>query len=246
MLRQILDPEGGRGGLASDLDSRAFDQRGRALGPRALQTRRRLLDATRALLDERRARDVSVVQIARKARTSPATFYQYFKDVGEATLCLAEAAADQAQALVDLVDGPWRGPRGLDTARAVAAAYVDHWDAHRPVLWLRNLAAEEGDRRFQKVRRRALAPLIERLAARVRESQDRGRIPAEIHPYAAAAALASMLERLAAYHREIETFGATRDDLVETCARILHATVSGSGEGGGVRGPESSRGGPPD
>jgi hypothetical protein len=69
-----------------------------------------------------------------------------------------------------------------------------HWDAHRPVLLLRNLAAEEGDRRFQKVRRRALAPVIERLAA---------------------------------YHREIETFGATRADLVETCARLLLQTLIG-------------------
>jgi AcrR family transcriptional regulator len=243
MLRQILHPEGE---VTSDVDPRAVDQSGRALGPRALHTRRRLLDATGELLRERSARDVSVVQIARKARTSPATFYQYFKDVGEATLRLAEAAADEAPALVDLVDGPWRGPQGLETARAVAAAFVDHWDAHRPVLWLRNLAAEEGDRRFQKVRRRALAPLIERLATRVRESQEEGRVPTEIHPYAAAAALASMLERLAAYHREIETFGATRADLVETCARILHATVSGSGQGGGVPRSGSSGGDPPD
>ena len=168
-----------------------------------------------------------MVEIARKANTSPATFYQYFKDVSEATLRLAEAAADEVPALVSLIDGSWRGQKGIETARAIAAAFVDHWDAHRPVLLLRNLAAEEGDRRFQKVRRRSIAPVIERLAARVRESQQQGRIPPEIHPYAAAAALASMLERLAAYHREIETFDATRADLVETCARILLQTVTG-------------------
>jgi AcrR family transcriptional regulator len=213
--------------VVSDLELRTVDQSGRALGPRALHTRRRLLDATAELLRERSVRDVSVVEIARKAQTSPATFYQYFKDVGEATLRLAEAAADEVPALVGLIDGPWRGPHGLETARAVAAGFVDHWDAHRPVLLLRNLAAEEGDRRFQKLRRRALAPVIERLAARVRESQEQGRIAPEIHPYAAAAALASMLERLAAYHREIETFGATRADLVETCARILLQTLTG-------------------
>ncbi len=207
--------------------ARAVDQSGRPLGPRAMHTRQRLLEATRELLGERSLRDVSVVEIARKASTSPATFYQYFKDVSEATLRLAEQAAGEVPAVIELIDGPWRGQKGLETARAVASAFVDHWDAHRPVLLVRDLAADEGDRRFQKVRRRALAPVVEHLAAQIRESQAQGRIPPELHPAAAAAALASILERLAAYHEEIEFFGATRDDLVETCARILLQTISG-------------------
>jgi len=84
-----------------------------------------------------------------------------------------------------------------------------------------NLAADEGDRRFQRVRRRALTPVIEHLAQRIRESQQGGRIAAEVHPYAAAAAMASILERLAAYHKELEFFGVTREHLVETCADRL-------------------------
>jgi AcrR family transcriptional regulator len=211
----------------ADGEARAVDQSGRALGPRALHTRQRLLDATRALLRERSVREISVVEIARKASTSPATFYQYFKDVGEVTLRLAEQAADEMPAVVELIDGNWRGQTGLETARAIAAAFVDHWDAHRAVLLVRNLAADEGDRRFQRVRRRALAPVIEHLAQKVRASQQQGRVPPEIHPAAAAAAMASILERLAAYHREIEYFGVTREDLVETCARILFQTVTG-------------------
>jgi hypothetical protein len=78
-----------------------------------------------------------------------------------------------------------------------------------------------------KVRRAALGPLLEHLAQRIRESQQAGRISKELHPYAAAAALASILERLAAYHKELEFFGATREHLVETCARILFQTVTG-------------------
>lgn len=216
----------GEGGVG-DGEARAVDQSGRALGPRALHTRQRLLDATKELLRERSVRDVSVVDIARKASTSPATFYQYFKDASEATLRLAELAADEVPAVVELIDGSWRGQKGLETARAIAAAFVDHWDAHRAVLLVRNLAADEGDRRFQKVRRRALAPVVEHLASQIRAAQQQGRVPAEMHPAAAAAALAAILERLAAYHREIEYFGATRDDLVETCARILFQTVTG-------------------
>ena len=62
---------------------------------------------------------------------------------------------------------------------------------------------------------------------RIRSFQEEGRVSAEIHPYAAAAALASMLERLAAYHKELEYFGVTREDLVESCARMLVQTLSG-------------------
>lgn len=210
-------------------EPKAVDQSGRTLGPRALNTRQRLLSATVELLDESSVRDLSVVEIARKASTSPATFYQYFKDVGDATLVLAEQAAEEMPAVIELIEGSWRGQKGLDTARSIVRAFVDHWDAHRSVLLVRNLAADEGDRRFMKVRRLALSPVIQHLANRIEENQAHGRIAKQVHPAAAAAAMASILERLAAYHREIEYFGAGREELIESCARILFQTITGRG-----------------
>jgi AcrR family transcriptional regulator len=203
------------------------DQNGRALGPRALQTRQRLLEATQALLEERGLRDISVVEIARKVETSPATFYQYFKDVADATLQLAEQAGAEVPGLVAKIEQPWTGRAGFEVARALVEGFIDHWDAHRAVLRIRNLASEEGDRRFQKARRDSTQPVLDGLAAKVREAQAAGRLPAQIHPYAAAAALASMLERLAAFHRELQAFGVSREDLVETCARILVQSTTG-------------------
>jgi AcrR family transcriptional regulator len=203
------------------------DQSGRALGPRALGTRKRLLDATAALLAENSVRDVAVVDIARRAGTSPATFYQYFKDVSEAILRLAEQAASEMPEIIELIGGPWAGAQGLETARVVSDAFVRHWDAHRAVLQVRNLAADEGDRQFQKVRRTALQPVLDELARRVEESKQAGRVESQVHAYAAAAALAAILEKLAAYHRELEPLGVTREHLVETCARIIFQTVTG-------------------
>ena len=203
-------------------------QTGRRLGPRALQTRHRLLDATARLLEERSVLDISVAEIARHVGTSPATFYHYFADVEEATVALAERASREMPDLVGRVDGPWGGGSGMETARSLTRSFVDHWDAHRAALMLRNLGSERGDERFQALRRAAFAPLLERFADRIAESQAEGRISPKIHPYAAAAALASMLERLAAYHAELEKYGVSRDDLIETCARILVQTVHGS------------------
>jgi len=203
------------------------DQSGRSLGPRALQTRQRLLEATAQLLDERGLRDVSVVEIARKVETSPATFYQYFGDVTDAVAQLAEQAGEEIPALVEHITASWAGRKGFETARALVEGFIDHWDTHHAVLRIRNLSSEEGDRRFQKLRRDAIYPVLDALATKVKEAQAAGRVSAKVHPYASASALASMLERLAAFHRELESFGVGRDDLVETCARILVQAATG-------------------
>jgi AcrR family transcriptional regulator len=208
--------------------ARPLDQSGRELGPRALQTRQKLLDATASLLGQQSVRDMSVVDIARTAGTSPATFYQYFKDVSEATLRLAEQAADEMPEMLDIIAGSWEGEQGLERARRLVDAFVRHWDEHRAVLLVRNLAADEGDRRFLRVRQKAMTPVLARLAEQVIGGQQAGRVDARIVPQAAAAALGAILERLAAYHRELETVGVRREDLVETCARILLQTVRGT------------------
>lgn len=212
---------------AGDMQQVTLDQSGRPLGPRALGTRNRLLQATTDLLRVKSVRDVAVVDIARNAETSPATFYQYFKDVTEAILRLAERAAGEMPAMLDLIDRPWQGAAGLETARELSDAFIRHWDTHRAVLLVRNLAADEGDRKFQKVRREALRPVLDQLAQKIEDSKRAGQVGPEVHAYAAAAALAAILERLAAYHKELEPLGVTRGDLVETCARIIYQTVTG-------------------
>lgn len=202
-------------------------QTGRPLGPRAIRTRERLMEATAELLAECSVLDISVVDIARKAQTSPATFYHYFKDVEEVALRLAEQAADEMPAVLQLIDGDWEGAAGLETARWIVDGFVDHWDKHHAVLQLRNLAADRGDRRFMRVRRETLRPVLDRFAQKIEAAQAAGRVASEIHPYVAAAAIASILERLAAHHRDLSTFNVSRDDLVESCARIVHQTVTG-------------------
>lgn len=200
------------------------------LGPRALKTRQRLLDATAQLLGERSVLDIAVVEIARKAETSPATFYHYFKDVDEAALALAEQAAEEMPAVVGLIDASWRGREGLETARSLVRAFMEHWSEHHAVLLIRNLSADKGDRRFQKIRRDALAPVLDHLASRIEEAQADGRVSKEQHPYAAAAALASILESISAHAGELQRSDVTRDALLETCARILHQVITGRSE----------------
>lgn len=197
------------------------------LGPRALQTRQRILEATARLLEQRGVLDLAVVDIAREAQASPATFYHYFKDVEEVVLELAEQAALEMPELFALIEGSWRGRAGLERARSIVAWFIDHWARHRAVLLLRNLESDRGNRSFHRVRRTALGPLLDAFAAELERAQGEGRVSADMHPWVAAAAIGSLLELLAAHQDTLLAADATRDDLVETCARIIFQVVTG-------------------
>jgi AcrR family transcriptional regulator len=196
---------------------------GRVIGARAHRTRRRLLDATAKLLEERGALGLRVVDITREVGTSPATFYQYFRDVQEAVLALAEAVGEQTAPLGELLDESWRDEAGLESVRRLVDGFLVFWDDHRAVLRTRNLAAQEGDQRFRDVRNESLRPITEGLSRKVAEHGVPG-----VAPYAAAAALVAMMERMAAFHVDLEPYGVSRGDVVETTSRIIFQTVTGS------------------
>jgi len=203
---------------------------GRPLGKRGAATRRRLLDATARLLESDGVRDLRVVDIAREVGSSPATFYQYFRDVEEAVLALTAEVGEELAPVDQLLSRSWTGAPGLDTARDMVDAFIRYWDEHRAVLRTRNLAAQEGDLRFRHVRNNSLRPITDHIASTVTDSQEAGLVSTEISPMAAAAALVALLERMAAFHRDLEALGITRADVVETTARILHQTVTGGKE----------------
>ena len=206
---------------------RAVATDGRELGRRGAQTRRRILDATTDLLETHGIRDLRVVDIARAVGSSPATFYQYFRDVEDAVLALAQEVGDELEPLAALLDPPWDGAGGLDNARALVDGFVDYWDRHRSVLRTRNLAAQERDSRFRDVRNRTLQGFMAKLTAKIAQARDAGRVVEEISPVAASAAMVALIERMASFHRELEQIGIGRADLVETTARIIHQTVVG-------------------
>src|SRR5271155_6276985 len=88
---------------------------GRVPGERGRQTRQRLLDATVELLTTTSWRSVKVTDIARQARTSPATFYQYFGNVEQAVRLLAEGVVEEATQLSELVGADWAEEASWET-----------------------------------------------------------------------------------------------------------------------------------
>lgn len=200
---------------------------GRSLGTRAQKTRQKFLDATAKLLAERSILDISVTEIAREVDSVSSLFYHYFESVEDAARYLALEVSSEMPEMVQLIDGDWDGAQGLQRARDLSEAYLDHWERNRGVLLLRNQAADRGDKRFLAIRRDALEPLIEKLAELITDAQARGDVAGDLHPYLAASALVSLLEKLSAYARSVRHFHASRDDLVDTCARMVYTTVTG-------------------
>src|ERR1700735_4509175 len=129
---------------------------GRTPGERGRQTRQRLLNATVELLATTSWRSVKVTDIARQARTSPATFYQYFANVEQAIQVLAEGMVDQAGQLAELVGGDWSEVASWHTALAVTQGFLGYWEDNRAVFRVVDLATEEGDGQLRGIRVRGL------------------------------------------------------------------------------------------
>ena len=173
-------------------------------------------------------RDVKVIDIAREAGTSPATFYQYFPDVEAATLVLAEEMAQQGQHLrLIITEGSWLEGEAMATALELVDAFLVFWDSHRSVLRVVDLATDEGDGRFQKIRVRLLNDITTALAEVVRQAQKAGRIPKTIDPMAAAGVLVAMLAHTAAHQYGFEFWGIRTAKLRQSMARQVSWGVTG-------------------
>jgi AcrR family transcriptional regulator len=213
---EAVDPE----------DLRAAD--GRRPGRRGLATRQKLLDCTATMLGSGAYRELKVVDIAREAGTSPATFYQYFADVESAVVVLAEEMAAQGKRFGDHVrSSPWRGRRGYAAAEALVDEVIAFWDEHKAVLRVVDLATDEGDGRFANVRTRLLNDMNNALAEAIGEMQAGGKLPADVDPQASAGVLVAMLVHVAAHRYGFEFWGVRTADLRTAMARIVFWSISG-------------------
>ena len=176
----------------------SYNHYGQKIGSKGERTRQLLIDATVGLLESYGLRDVSVVDVARAANTSPATFYVYFRGVPEVVLAALENASQTSPELEALIGLDWLAPGAAVNACAVVQAYTELWNRNRTIFCVRNLAAEEGDDRFYQARMNASGPVMRALVDQIARAQAAGLTPADLAPRACAGVLLMMLERLSA------------------------------------------------
>jgi len=214
---------------------------GRVPGRRGRATRQRLLECTTELLVATPWRSIKVIDIARQAGTSPATFYQYFENVEAAITVLAEELVEGAGVLAGLVDGDWSEAASWDTAVAVVEGFMDYWESNRAVFRVVELTTVEGDLRFQGLRVRALNAVTVTLARVIATQGEGAGSPAGADPMAAAGTLIAMLAQVAGHRYGFEFWGIRTASLVDSQARLLHWSVTGrpAPEGASVAGAQA-------
>ena len=208
-------------------DPRASD--GRVPGRRGLATRTRLLDCTAALLERMSYRELKVIDIAREAKTSPATFYQYFPDIESAILALAEATNLDTSPLGEIVRGEsWKGKGGHDVALKLVDALLEFWESHRSVLRVVDLLVAEGNLRFQGIRSRLLNDLTLAMADVIADAEGTGRGRSSNQKrMATAGVLVAMLANVTAHRFTFEFWGIPTAELRRSMADVLYTSLTG-------------------
>ena len=213
--------------MTGGADLRAVD--GRVPGRRGLATRARLLDQTRELLGTTSYRDLKVVDIARAAGTSPATFYQYFPDAESALLALADELVGEGRERLTrpVREASWDGRGAYESCEAIAQTFLDFWDEHRSLLAVIDLAATEDDQRFREIRVRLLNSFTEVLVDAIDSQRRVGRLPSDLDPTATASVLVAMLAQVSGHHYGIERYGTTTNEIRRAMARLLFSGITG-------------------
>ncbi|MFF9117083.1 TetR/AcrR family transcriptional regulator [Streptomyces massasporeus] len=201
---------------------------GRVAGRRGQATRQKLLDCLSEMLSSSPYRDVKVIDVARKAGTSPATFYQYFPDVEGAVLEIAEQVASEGAALTELLEGrSWTGKAGWQTAQELVDGFLEFWRKNDAILRVVDLGAAEGDKRFYKLRMKILNSVNNSLADTVAELQAKGRVDKDVNPAAVAGSLVAMLAAVASHQKGFSSWGVKQAELKPNLALLVHLGVTG-------------------
>ncbi|MFI0812493.1 TetR family transcriptional regulator [Streptomyces echinatus] len=201
---------------------------GRVAGRRGQATRQKLLDCLSEMLSSSPYRDVKVIDVARKAGTSPATFYQYFPDVEGAVLEIAEQMATEGAGLTELLEGrTWTGKSGWQTAQELVDGFLEFWRRNDAILRVVDLGAAEGDKRFYKLRMKILNSVNNSLADSIAELQSKGRVDKDVNPAAVAGSLVAMLAAVAAHQKGFSSWGVKQAELKPNLALLVHLGVTG-------------------
>ncbi|GHF17705.1 TetR/AcrR family transcriptional regulator [Streptomyces griseoluteus] len=201
---------------------------GRVAGRRGQATRQKLLDCLSEMLSSSPYRDVKVIDVARKAGTSPATFYQYFPDVEGAVLEIADSMAAESAELTELLAGrTWTGKAGWQTAQDLVDGFLDFYRRHDAILRVVDLAAAEGDKRFNKLRMRILNSVYGSLSEAITELKSKGRVDKDVNPAAIAGSLVTMLSSVAAHQKGFTAWGVKQAEIKPNLALLIYLGVTG-------------------
>jgi AcrR family transcriptional regulator len=220
----MMEADSRAGGARRRKNERARKTRqnlyGQSMGRKGNETRQRLIRATVELLEKRSIRDVSVSDIATLASTSSSSFYIYFADVSAAALAAAESIEQITPEIERLLRLSWSKNDGQVKAAALVEEYVNFSSQHHAILRIRNLSADEGDKRFETVRHQAVSRIHDLLEARITASGN------ELDPSAGASAILALMERISSIARLPLRRHHSRKSLITAAAFLIASALT--------------------
>lgn len=209
-----------RSGSASDGAASTPAANGRELRARGQRTQRRLLDAAVEVFAARGYHAARVDDIVKAAATSHGTFYLYFANKEELFTALAAEVAEQMRTLGNSLPPVPPGPEGVAVLREWLGRFVDLYERYAPVVraWTESEIAGDG---VGQIGEELLTQISSTLGERVSESSQ------GVNATVAGGALLAMIERLA-YYMVTEQMRLDRDAVVDTLARVAHASMYGT------------------
>jgi AcrR family transcriptional regulator len=198
---------------------------GQKMGRKGAETRARLMTAATKLLEKRSIRDLSVSEIAAMAGTSSSAFYVYFDDVNEVALAVAESVEQITPEIESLLSQHWSRADAKAKATALLNAYAAFWHEHHAILRIRNLAADEGEKRFEDVRHASVSHIRELLCKRIAAANN------GLDPASGASAVLVLVERVATIARlPLRSRHSSRAQLIRSAAfMVAHALMPPDG-----------------
>jgi len=182
---------------------------------------RKLLDAGAEVFATRGYHAARVDDIVKLARTSHGTFYLYFSNKEDLFRALAAEVADEMQHLAEALAPLEPGPAGRNALAAWLGDFAALYERYGAVIraWTEaEMASLEFGRLGTDVLTRFTRVLTQRIGAAA---------PDDVDPVIGALALVAMLERLN-YYVTSRQVPIDRDEMVETLARVTHASLFGS------------------
>jgi AcrR family transcriptional regulator len=184
-----------------------------------------MLDALRDQLRQRPYRDVKVVDIAETVGVTPAAFYQYFVNLEDALLTLANEMVAESMQLTELMVADWQHD-GPEVARRVVDGFMDFWDRHDAVLRVVELGIDEHDDRFARIRSATLNEPVLALSLVIASRKSAGDQPEDVEPRAMAAALSAALLHVSSRRWLYQAWGLDLEDVKRSLADILSSMVT--------------------
>ncbi|MEU5239695.1 TetR family transcriptional regulator [Streptomyces lydicus] len=188
---------------------------GRQVGERGRQTRLLLLETLADELATTGYRDTSIVAITRRANTSAATFYQYFPDIDQAILTLAEDIAREGSDNAPASRRP--------TPRELVKEFFALYERHRAVLRVIDMKSAEGDQRFTTLRIRFLDGLRSDLERAARTAN-----PTATERVITSAVVAMVLTvaQAAAHGNELAAWSMDAAAVQTSTAQLVHTALT--------------------